>query len=125
MKNSPQTKNWQLPKSELIEFYKKKTRYCICIPIINEGEKFKTQIKKMKKYAHLADIIILDGGSSDGSTNKTFLKTHGVRALLVKKSLGKQGTQLRMGFSYSLTEGYDGIITIDGNGKDGIDAIPQ
>src|SRR5258708_7421985 len=120
MKNSFQTKNWQLPKFELTEFRKKKTDYCICIPVINEGGKFKTQISRMKKYADKVDIIIFDGGSNDGSTNKTFLKTSGVRALLVKKSNGKQGTQLRMGFAYCLKDGYEGIITIDGNGKDGI-----
>jgi len=126
MKNNLlKTKNWQLPKFEITEFHKKKTNYCICIPVINEGKKIKKQLQKIKKYAHTIDIIILDGGSTDGSLTKTFLKTNGVRTLLVKKTPGRQGTQLRMGFSYALKEGYDGIITIDGNGKDGVEAIPS
>jgi dolichol-phosphate mannosyltransferase len=71
------------------------------------------------------DIVIFDGGSTDGSTDLAFLKKMGVSTLLVKISPGKQGTQLRMGFAYALQAGYRGVITIDGNNKDGVDAIPQ
>ncbi len=116
---------WELPIFDTFEFAQKRTKYCIGIPIINEAEKFKKQLMLMKKYAHLADIIIFDGGSTDGSTNHDFLKTQGVRTLLVKKSFGKQGTQLRMGLSYAIKQGYEGVITIDGNGKDGVSAIPD
>jgi len=35
-----------------------------------------------------------------------------------------QGRQLRAGLSWALRQGYEGIITIDGNGKDGVSAIP-
>lgn len=116
---------WQLPEFEMHEFFSKKSAYCICIPVINEGEKLKKQLERMKAFSKLVDIIILDGGSTDGSTNPSFLKKQNVRTLLIKKCVGKQGTQLRMGFAYTLTENYKGILTIDGNGKDGIEAIPQ
>lgn len=118
-------KNWQLPKHDLFEFKVKKTKYCIGIPIINEGEKFKKQLKALSKYSKLFDILIFDGGSTDGSTTQSFLKENGVRTLLVKKSPGKQGTQLRMGYAYALKQGYEGIITMDGNNKDDVRAIPQ
>lgn len=118
-------KNWQLPVHTIKEFYKKRTKYCICIPVINEGEKIKKQLAKMLPYSKMADILILDGGSTDGSTDPKYLRKHNVRALLVKKSPGKQGTQFRMGFAYATREGYEGIITVDGNNKDGIEAIPN
>lgn len=116
---------WQIPKFNTLEFHKKETKYCVCIPVLNEGEKIKKQLQKLKGFTRLVDIIIADWGSSDGSTNPTFLKKMGVRTLLTLKDKGRQGTQLRMGFFYGLKQGYKGIIQIDGNNKDGIEAIPN
>ncbi len=48
-----------------------------------------------------------------------------MRALLVKTGPGKLSAQLRMAYSWALEERYEGIVTIDGNGKDGVDAIPR
>lgn len=109
---------------EVIELKPKNTEYCIGIPVINEGDRFKKQLAKMRKFYDLADIIIFDGGSTDGSTDKTFLNKNGVRTLLTLKRGKGQGTQLRMGLSYCLKENYKGVITIDGNGKDDPSAIP-
>ncbi len=115
----------QIPKFKITEFHKKQTKYCICIPVLNEGEKIKKELERLLSFSKLADIIIADWGSTDGSTNPEFLKEMNVRALLTLKDTGRQGTQLRMGFSYSLKQGYAGIIQIDGNNKDGVEAIPN
>jgi len=70
--------------------------------------------------------LIADGGSTDGSVDIDALKSLGVRSLLVKKGPGKLSAQLRMGFYYALVlQGYQGVITIDGNNKDGVEAIPE
>lgn len=118
-------KNWQLPEFSIKEFKTKKTKYCLCIPVINEGQRIRKQLTKLKKYSKLIDILILDGGSADGSLEKGFLRKNGISLLLVKLSPGRQSTQLRMGLAYALEQGYEGIITMDGNGKDGVDAIPD
>ncbi len=117
--------SWQLPDNEIYEFRKKQTKYCICIPVLNEGENIKKQLQNMRPFSKLADIIIADWDSTDGSTTKRFLKRMGVRTLLTLKSPGYLGTQLRMGFAYALKQGYKGIIQIDGNNKDGVNAIPR
>lgn len=117
--------NWQIPKYRISEFYKKKTRYCICIPVLNEGDKIKKQLQRLLPFTKMADLAIADWGSTDGSTNPKLLKKLGVRTLLTLASSGKQATQLRMAFSYALKEGYEGIIQIDGNNKDGVEAIPN
>lgn len=119
------THNWQIPKYEVSQLYKKKNKYCICIPVLNEGEKIKKQLIRMQPFSKLADIIIADWGSTDGSTDKKLLRKMNVRTLLTLKENGRQGSQLRAAFSYALKEGYEGIIQIDGNNKDGVEAIPN
>ena len=106
---------------------KKKNKYCLCIPIINEGTRIVKELEKAQKnnIHNLVDIIICDGGSTDGSTKIEKLKKLGVNTLLIKTGDGKQGAQLRMGFYWALKRGYEGIITIDGNNKDSIEDVPK
>ncbi len=117
----------EIPKYTINAFSDKKTKYCIGIPILNEGERIKKQLKKMYELGlhKKADIIIFDGGSNDGATNDEFLRSIKIRTLLVKIGSGKQGAQFRMGFDYILKEGYKGVITIDGNNKDSTENIPD
>lgn len=121
------SQDWQAPAFELTEFRPKRTKYCVAIPIINEGDRILGQLQRMHKLGieDTADLLILDGGSTDGSMEPERLRSLGVRCLIVKKGPGKQGAQLRMGWTYALRQGYEGIVTIDGNGKDGVDAIPR
>ena len=114
-----------LPDYELLEFTGKKCKYLLCIPILNEGEKFKNQLKKMFDMGvpSIVDIIICDGGTRDGSVDEDFLFKNGVRSLVIRKSPGHLSDQLMLGYHYAVSEGYKGTITIDGNGKDGLEAI--
>lgn len=115
-----------VPKFLSTEIEERKTKYCLCIPIINEGERIHKQLQRAQQHGidQLVDIIICDGDSTDGSTEINNLKKLGVNTLLTKKDFGKQGAQLRMGFWFALERGYKGIITIDGNNKDSIDSVP-
>ena len=116
-----------VPDFECSEYKPKTNKYCVCIPVINEGERIKKELEIAKKenINNLVDIIICDAGSTDGSTNDKVLEKFGINTLLVKKGKGKQGAQLRMGIWWALNRGYDGIITIDGNNKDSIEDIPK
>jgi dolichol-phosphate mannosyltransferase len=116
---------WQVPKAEYHELKPKGTKYCVLIPIINEGERIKNQLARMKPLTNEVDIILVDGGSTDGSTDLDFLRSMGVRALLIKRDKGKLSAQLRVGFAYALDQEYQGMITVDGNNKDGVEAIPN
>ena len=119
------TKDWQVPKYQTLEIYKKRTKYCVCIPVLNEGEKIKKELQRLLPFSRKVDIIIADWGSNDGSTDAKFLKKMNVRTILTLRDKGRQGTQLRMAFSYALKQGYEGIIQIDGNNKDGVEAVPS
>lgn len=116
-----------VPDFECQEYSNKKSKYCVCIPIINEGERIKKELERAKsaKIEEVADIVICDAGSTDGSTERKVLEKLGVNTLLIKKGAGKQGAQLRMGIWWALNRGYEGIITIDGNNKDSIEDIPK
>lgn len=116
-----------VPQFECKEFSEKKKDYVVLIPIINEGERIIKELKRAYKYGVFndADIVICDGGSTDGCTEETSLKALKVNTLLIKQDAGKQGAQLRMGFWWALQRGYKGIITIDGNNKDSIEDVPR
>lgn len=118
-------KDWQIPSYEVTEIKPKMAKYCVCIPVINEGKRILGQLERIKPFLDMVDILLLDGGSTDGSTDIEKLKARGVRALLVKTGKGKLSAQLRMGYAYALEQGYEGTITVDGNGKDNVDAIPS
>ncbi len=119
------SKSWQIPDYSLKELSPKKSLFCVCIFVINEGEKIRNQLINMQTISQIIDVIIADGGSTDGSLALDFLKSVSVRTLLTKKSQGKLSTQMRMAFAYALQENYQGIITIDGNNKDDPMAIPS
>lgn len=116
-----------VPKFECREYKSKQTKYCVCIPIINEGERIKKELERAQKanISKYADIIICDAGSTDGSTEDSVLKQLDVNTLLIKEDVGKQGAQLRMGLWWALQRGYEGVITIDGNNKDSIEDVPR
>ena len=116
-----------VPAFTSIEFDKKNSDYVVLIPIINEGSKIHHELQRAKDHhvSSAADIVICDGGSTDGSTEEEILRRFNVNSLLVKQDIGKQGAQLRMGIWWALQRGYKGIITIDGNDKDSIEDIPS
>jgi glycosyltransferase involved in cell wall biosynthesis len=113
----------ELPTFESFVLGPKLNKYAIVIPVINEGERIQRQILGIKALALDADVIIADGGSVDNSLNIPFLQEGGVRVLLTKTGSGKLGAQLRMAYAWCLDEGYSGLVTVDGNGKDGLEGI--
>ncbi len=116
-----------VPEFDCTEYREKTREYVVLIPIINEGDRIRRELERAAAagVSDYADIVICDGGSSDGCTEEGLLRSLQVNTLLVKRSAGKQGAQLRMGFWWALQRGYQGIITIDGNDKDSIEDVPR
>ncbi|NMZ11758.1 glycosyltransferase family 2 protein [Pseudomonas proteolytica] len=116
---------WQVPAFDTHFWLGHKHPWCVVIPVINEGERIKNLLAKMAalKIADVADIIIVDGGTTDGSLELKGLQQVGVRGLLIKTGPGKLSAQLRCAYAFALDQGYEGIVTIDGNDKDDPEAI--
>lgn len=116
----------QVPAFTAAEFAPRTADYCVCVFVINENGKLHKQLAAMREHcAGAVDVVVADGGSTDGSTDPEKLKALGVNTLLTKTGPGKLGAQMRMAFSWALDRGYNGVVSMDGNGKDGPDAIPR
>ncbi|MBW3656528.1 MAG: glycosyltransferase family 2 protein [Gemmatimonadetes bacterium] len=114
-----------VPEFEQQEFGPKIHPHALVIPVINEGERIRGQLRRIRELAPPVDVVVADGGSTDGSLDPEFLRDVGVRALLTKQGPGKLSAQLRMAYAWVLDQGYEGVVTVDGNGKDGVGAIPD
>ncbi len=113
----------QVPSFTVQRFAARKNRFCLGIPVLNEDGKILKELAQLQDLSPEVDTVIADGGSTDGSTEPARLASLGVTALLTKTGPGRLSAQLRMLFNFALEEGYAGVITIDGNGKDGIEGI--
>ena len=98
-------------------------KYALVIPVINEGKRIQKELKELKKFSKIIDIILVDGGSIDGSVENNFLKKIGVKKKLDSK-LG-QSIQYQKAFAWAFKQSYKGIITIDGNNKDDVSRVPE
>jgi dolichol-phosphate mannosyltransferase len=106
-------------------FKQKNNDFALIIPVINEGKKIQKQLGKIQDNDLAVDVIIADGGSTDGSLNFDLLVERNVNTILIKNDVGKLSSQLRIAYHWALQRGYKGIITVDGNNKDDISFIPN
>lgn len=115
--------DWQVPAFDESVYAARRRDYALVIPVINEGDRIRDQLTRIASADLPVDVIIADGGSTDGSLAEEFVRSVGVRCVLTKRGPGKLSAQLRIAYAWCLREGYEGIVTIDGNGKDGVEAV--
>lgn len=116
---------WEVPSFDVQFWLGRQHQYCVIIPVVNEGRRIANLLARMRGHGicNMADIIIVDGGSTDGSLELPRLQEMRVAGLLVKTGPGKLSAQLRCAYAFGLRQGYSGIVTIDGNDKDDPEAI--
>lgn len=119
------SQGWQVPACDAVEWGPRRARWCACVFVLNEGERIRAQLDKMRPYTDVLDLVIADGGSTDGALAHDFLIDSGVRALLVKTGPGRLSAQMRMALAWALYRGYDGAVVMDGNNKDDPAALPE
>lgn len=115
--------DWRTPTFRNEVYAARDHDYVLVIPVINEGERIRAQLVRTAAANLAIDVVIADGGSTDGSLADDFMRSVGVRAVLTKTGPGRLSAQLRMAYAWCLSQGYIGIVTIDGNGKDNVEAV--
>lgn len=114
-----------IPVTENHLFHPKASEFALVIGVLNEGDKFTRQLQALQPYRKQVDILIADGGSTDGATAYDNVREYARGLLINRDSERGLSVQYRAAIAYALQEGYVGIIMMDGNGKDGVEAIPE
>lgn len=116
---------WQVPTCEIAILRPRRARYAVVMPVWNEGGKLWSQLRKMAPYLDLIDVVIADAPSMDGSTDTERLNELGVHAVIALREPGGQSSSLRTGLAYAMRAGFSEVSEMDGNDKDGPEAIPR
>jgi len=93
-------------------------RTCVIIPTYNESKAIAGLINQLHKLGLKA--IIIDDGSSD-DTVKIVLEA-GAEVLCNKSNTGK-GASLIKGYAFAVSQGFDAVISMDGDGQHSADDI--
>lgn len=95
-------------------------RYCVVIPALNAEQSLGALIPRIR--AQGLDVLVVD----DGSTDRTAAAAAAQGALVISHLTNKgKGRALRSAFDYARRAGYDGVITMDGDGQHDPAEIPQ
>jgi glycosyltransferase involved in cell wall biosynthesis len=87
-------------------------RTCVVIPTYNESKAIAGLITQIKKLG--LEVIVVDDGSGDDTVN--IAQISGAKVLRNEVNLGK-GASLIKGYNFALGQGFDAVISIDGDGQ--------
>lgn len=113
------------PDARFHVFAAPRCKVALLIGVLNEGDRIRRQLVALQEYRNLVDVIIIDGGSTDGATAPDQLSDK-ISALIEYAGRPRGlSVQYRLGIAYAIQNGYDAVIMMDGNGKDHPNAIPR
>jgi glycosyltransferase involved in cell wall biosynthesis len=92
---------------------------CVIIPTYNEAKKIGKLVTEIRQQG--LGIVVIDDGSRDNTSE--IARNNGATVLRNDINQGK-GASLIMGFNYALSNGYDAVITMDGDGQHLPEDIP-
>ena len=87
-------------------------KICVIIPTYNEAKQIARLVGEIQQQN--LDILVVDDGSVDNTSQ--IAKNNGAIVLRNQSNEGK-GVSLIKGFNYTLTNGFDAVVTIDGDGQ--------
>ena len=90
------------------------------VPALNEALRIRDVVTGA--LAHCANVIVVDDGSDDDTCAR--IADLPVIVLRHPRRMGK-GASLRDGFAEALRRGFEGVLTMDGDGQHAADDIPR
>jgi len=100
-------------------------KYAWLIVARNEGERLTNQLEKMSEHNQGIDIIVMDGNSKDGSLELLLKCPSEIATVLISYAGMGFSTDLQLGLIFAAREGYLGVVTSDGNGKDSVEDVQK
>ena len=95
-------------------------KICILIPCHNESQAIGGLVEKIKGLS--LDVVVVDDGSADGTG--AIAKSKGAYVLTIAQRGGK-GNAMRKGFDHIVSQGYDALIVMDGDGQHAVEDVPK
>ena len=95
-------------------------RTCVIIPALNESLRIREVVEGA--LAHCPNVLVIDDGSDDGTAD--CVRDLPIVLLRHETRQGK-GASLREGFAEALRRGFDGVLTMDGDGQHHAVDIPR
>lgn len=95
-------------------------RFCVLICAYNEAENIGAVVRQAAQ--HCPHVIVVDDGSADATAKAA--EAAGATVLHLVKNQGK-GRAMNEGFRYVRNQGFDAVITLDGDGRHNPDEIPK
>lgn len=86
-------------------------RTLIVMPLFNERPTVARVLAEVRRAAPAADILVVDDGSTDGSSD--ILKSYTDIAVISHQDNKGYGQSLIDGFAYAIEDGYEAVVTID------------
>lgn len=95
-------------------------KFCCIIPAYNEEKRIGEVIAGVRQT--IPDVIVIDDGSQDATA--ALAEKTGSYVIRHGQNRGK-GMALRTGISHALKQGYDAVMTVDGDGQHDPAEIPK
>jgi len=95
-------------------------RTCVIIPTYNESKNIVVLIKQIKKLS--LEVIIIDDGSKDDTAKAA--ENAGAIVLRNEFNIGK-GSALIKGYNFAIAQGFQAVISMDGDGQHSCDDIAK
>jgi hypothetical protein len=89
-------------------------RALVVIPALDEESSLPSTLNEVLRYTPVADVLVVDDGSSDGTSRAA--RAAGVPIVRHPVTLGV-GAALQTGFRFAMSHGYDFTVQLDADGQ--------